>query len=44
MTEAEIRLGETEVLRKLLTGGLRHDSRTSERHQGPRLRDEDVAE
>src|SRR5437588_1190358 len=44
VTEAVVRLGETEVVRKLLARRLLHDARARERHQRIGLRDDDVTE
>ncbi len=44
VAEAEVRLGEAEVVRQLLARGLGDDPRACERHQGAGLGDEHVAE
>ena len=42
--EAEVRLGEAEVVRQLLARRLRHDARAGERHQRAGLGEQDVPE
>ena len=44
VAEAVVRLGEAEVVGKLLPRRLRDDARAGERHQRARLREHDVAE